>query len=1069
MKKVLLALFFAFFLCGSVSALAEELVIEGENYSEITYTPIIPEGKPEFSNSSFLQYFSKYQPEKKYIVTYKVNAENEGGYRLKTTTTYLNKAWTSDYYVDVNGVRIDAAEVCKSLGIVNSSDYYDLFGIYDLGLVQLKKGENEIAFEIKAEDIREDGMTVTWIDCFSLEYIPFGIYDTNPHRELGVFETDDNVKIDINLTTVCPEDMVIPFDVKNFWQQTVLEGNLSVKKGATFVTLDLGKMDFGWYQLDTALGAGSNKTYFAVMRNESEYYAGETPFAVDFASQILQNGERDIPKYANAAKLAGIHWVRERFSNGSYNSAKNVYNPETAEKVRMLSDAGLKVSVAFTESPAWAVERGYYFADLTDAYNLYYNAAKDYAGDIDMWECWNEEDTAFASEPADEYSAFMKTMAIAIADSNPETLKCNGGFANHPAQTPFHDLCMQNGLIDYMDVYNYHGYGSKTALDNLPEYNNKAVEENMNLVYGYGHESGIPTWITEGGMARDVNHAEGQIAEMKWQRKKEAAQASVINVVQSLSRGTGKHFWFILGPYVETENEFGMFNIENQPHPIYASYANLIYQLRKGKYMGKVSGLELGAEGHIFNNGDHDVAVIWADHTATFSPKTMGKYKIVDIMGNERSASYGDSITISKYPVYIHFEGDASLDDYMPREHNIKELTPKTFTAAQKVVMCQRFYGENYNTPRTDGYSITGGNRDNAFNLEVYNYNDTPVTATIKGTPEVSGYYFEESEKTITVPAKSRGVLEFNLKANESVKYDVTSFLRFDGVIGDEKMSPSVSRIIAVSPYRVEPDELFDASQDASKWNTTNCDEATKIYATNTSDGKGVDFRFELSGNAWAYPKFDVADAGVLADTTGLCFDVESDKTAIAFGMNVFIDFVDGRRYFLGNNNFMDVREGKFQIKVPWTKFVMFSSPLGALVDIRTFDPTLIQQIEIGGNRKAGTGPNPRYTISNVGYYTADFELSTSKTASIEIFGIKDGDVFKQGELPHVSAVWNENLEYEEIGVMFGDKDYDKFTVEGNSMSIDVSELKRGYYRMMVYAKTKMGYMHRSYLSFGVE
>ena len=115
MKKVLLALFFAFFMCGSVSALAEELVIEGENYSEITYTPIIPEGKPEFSNSSFLQYFSKYQPEKKYIVTYKVNVENEGGYRLKTTTTYLNKAWTSDYYVDVNGVRIDAAEVCKSL------------------------------------------------------------------------------------------------------------------------------------------------------------------------------------------------------------------------------------------------------------------------------------------------------------------------------------------------------------------------------------------------------------------------------------------------------------------------------------------------------------------------------------------------------------------------------------------------------------------------------------------------------------------------------------------------------------------------------------------------------------------------------------------------------------------------------------------------------------------------------------------------------------------------------------------------------------------------------------------
>ena len=144
-----------------------------------------------------------------------------------------------------------------------------------------------------------------------------------------------------------------------------------------------------------------------------------------------------------------------------------------------------------------------------------------------------------------------------------------------------------------------------------------------------------------------------------------------------------------------------------------------------------------------------------------------------------------------------HADYMADVSNYLPVKYNIREIKPLHFTDVQKLVMCQRFYGTNYNTPRTDGYEITGGGLDNKFELEVYNFSDKEMTATITATPETDGYILENPTQTITVAPKTTGVLNFNIKTTDSVKYDVTEFLRFDGVVGDEKMSPSISRIIA--------------------------------------------------------------------------------------------------------------------------------------------------------------------------------------------------------------------------------------------------------------------------------
>jgi hypothetical protein len=281
-------------------------------------------------------------------------------------------------------------------------------------------------------------------------------------------------------------------------------------------------------------------------------------------------------------------------------------------------------------------------------YWAYYNAAKTYGDAIDMWEVWNEQDTAFASEPADVYAAFMKAMAIGIADADVGSTTMIGGFANGANKSTFMDLCMQNGLLDYTAAYNCHVYGGKSSQDLIPHTGLSEHDSHLNLIYTYGDTYDTPLWVTEGGMPRTIpTGADG----MTWQGQKEVASGVVIGMTQSIARGTAKHFWFVLPPYTETVNDFGVFSVHNEPYPTYAAYANYIYQLRKGEYKGRMNTLPEGAEGHIFNNGDHDVAVVWSDKENVFIPVSNTVMTVVDMMGSEKTVEAGKEIYISKYPI----------------------------------------------------------------------------------------------------------------------------------------------------------------------------------------------------------------------------------------------------------------------------------------------------------------------------------------------------------------------------------------------------------------------------------
>ena len=122
MKKILYTLLFLLSIL-SVHASAETIKVEGEDYAEAICTPTIKEGLKEFSNSAFVHNFDIMEKDKTYSLTYKVNAEKKGGYKLTAVTTHLQKTWTIDYKVIVNGKDIiDAAVNANKIKGISSTE-----------------------------------------------------------------------------------------------------------------------------------------------------------------------------------------------------------------------------------------------------------------------------------------------------------------------------------------------------------------------------------------------------------------------------------------------------------------------------------------------------------------------------------------------------------------------------------------------------------------------------------------------------------------------------------------------------------------------------------------------------------------------------------------------------------------------------------------------------------------------------------------------------------------------------------------------------------------------------------
>lgn len=1040
MKKIgfIVMVILSIMLMCSAAVGAETITVEGEKFTK-TDVPVGYASDDNLSGGRLVQIYSVLGGGEK-AITYEFDVPAAGTYRMVSVSSEFNVSWTSDYSVVVNGEEIDVKNNAVLLGKAKSSAGSNTLREFDLGSVSLKEGRNIVQYVINTSDVNSSNQTIFFLDCFRLEEAVFSLNSIEPTEACGIFQKSRDVQFRFNFGAASPADVKYDFKVTDFWGADVAKGTLECAENVMESVLNLGKFETGWYIFE-AYYAGTDQTikrmYFSVVPDLSERTLTDTPFATDFANELVRSNKR-ISQLADAVKLAGITWVRARYSWAEIERAKGSYNFDNPDFVfNTFADRGINILAMTHSLPEWTSEK-----DLDSLYKIQKTMASRYAGKVQTWELLNEYDGNFGYIPGDMFSAYQKTAAIAIKDSKSNAQTTFGGHCIDPNELLFTELTMKNKIMDYSDIYNIHCHIDGKNL-RYQQYRSKFEKNHRELKLRESEEA-KPLWVTEAGMS--LQRASNGVPTLDWLRSQ--ARYNVTSTIESLAAGTDKHFWFVWPAYVENGREWGVFTENYDPNPVYASQSIMTYALGEAKVKGKLDREDIN--GWLFDSGKNDVLAVWTTFPRAITLKSENPVKVMDIMGRSKTVMPVDGsikVEVSYYPEYIIFDEPLSQEEYYPLHYEIDDGVRCEYTDAQRVVLSQEYEGEDLKVAKGGGYPITPG-EDRELTLKLTNFNNREMSGKISGA--LDGFDVVIDNPDVTIPAMSQVSVPVRLKqVNQSICGTV--YLRLSATFEGQETSPSVAALNIPDNRPVDVKGMFDWNN-ASNWSLTNVMAGVKPSMSTENGEAQFTYIHNRPSEVWVYPHMGVQDASVLKDTDGIVFWVKYDEKNTSKGNNnVFLYLKDGREYYLGAYPNINISNEWTCVKRYWKDFVLDKTPLGA-ADIRDFDQTLIQDISIGGNY---VGTSTTYSIKDFGYFV---DPNKESDQSAEFVNVKDGEIYKGNQLTDVEIKLPEGAGSRKVSVMMQDDFVKTYTVEGDTIHADLSGFGKGTYILRVITEDKDGF-----------
>ena len=920
----------------------ENFVVEAESYTSRTFTPDKRTAEDQLSNDQMIVYNGGYDSAVCYI-EYTFNADKAGWYELISRNSIFGEPWTTDFAVNVNGgERIYPGKFAKPLR--SHTEYMadsNLIKEYSVGNFYLNAGQNKMRVYLDKDDPANSGKYTIFIDCFKFTETEFAFDRIITNNSCGAYEKGNNVVIDIKHTANAPEQKKYTYKVTDFYGNSY-EGETTLQAGESSALVDLGTVDCGWYRFEL-YESGDLKSFvnFSVLPPYSERFTGETPFAVDFASSLLRNRD-EFERQVRAAKLAGVGWMRERYSwkGLQYKEENSIYYGDINKSVKTLHDNGIKVNTILYDLPDWTSED-----ELFDIYTFQKNASEN--TDVDLWEILNETDGS-RKTPADSYSAFYKAAALGNAAAKTPAKTSMASQCVEP-DSFYNRLFMKNDLEYFSDIYNYHIHEALKE-NSSTRINVHSISEHIDTSKENGYR---PFWITEAGTYIKTDNS-GNTTD---NQRKIQAQYCVTSTVESLAAGTDKHFWFVWPQYIENEQELGSFDKNMNPYPVYQAYGVMTHILGKGEYKGK---LDIdGIYGYVFNAGNKEIAVVWADNNKKITLSAGDDIEITDIMGRTQNFAYSDgkvSVDVGTYPVYIPL--DKANIEYI-EEVRVKEVKDvPEFTSADKIVIKQCFEGQTGSDARM-GYIVKNNETAN-MTVKIYNFNDQDKNVRLVGS--LYGYKVAPEKETIIVPAMDYVTVKVSLVPDGETLPGEQLNLAFNCETDGMFSTPSVSYVI-IEGANVSPAMIISGSDKASNWSKSS---GGTMTITNTSEG--VNFRSTFTdGSRWSYPI--IKTYGIIAKNyDGISFMAKSDSDSVGAGYyNINCYLQDGTIYNLGNITGYTLKDDWIYVKATWDDFELYQNPNGHPLDTK-LDPSKITYLKFGGNfYQDSVG----YTLKNFGYIKA--------------------------------------------------------------------------------------------------
>lgn len=680
----------------------------------------------------------------------------------------------------------------------------------ELTPISLRKGENTVSFVLQNSkrlvfvlDYIElqPNQTPTASGTIGYTSTPIGDYSKQgiAAAELDVFVGSWDMSASFELSSFATEQTAqdVSVEIVDYYGEVVYTHTEKPVFGAYSLKIDLGKHPTGYFTLRATSADRTlfEKSYVVLPPVEERDLESDSPFASDFASyHILADREDVVANYAAAAKLCGVSVLRERldwiyteWNEGGcdFSRADRFYNK--------INDMGLEILPFFSNAPRWTTENGKVFMDEQLAvYRFSKRVAERYANISQALEVWNEMDY-FTYVPADMYASFYKAAALGVVDSGTSLPKIIGGLCEPVNSNPYLTILYKSDVFDYSDAFNWHYHIYDRAERSVTEFVD-GTKAGQFATFANTYLSSLPSWCTEAGIKL---YAPAGCADMTFTQQKIQANYMVTSACQSLAAGTDKHFWFILGNMPEDGGWFGSYGADDRPFASVVTEAVMTQTLGKGIYKGELKGLPSGAEGHVINNGEDDVIVLWATSDRDVTLSVPGNVLKTTVVGNrEVLCSTNGKITVKagSEPMFITVDGTVDASSYTATSNDeIKTISAKSdFTVGERVILTQLWYdltdSASYLSARNNGYRVSANG--NTITLQLVNFNDFEVTGTVSGSAD--GYTVTGSGETITIPAMSETEVTFTITPNGGTG---ATYLTFEGTFNGSETSKSVSRI----------------------------------------------------------------------------------------------------------------------------------------------------------------------------------------------------------------------------------------------------------------------------------
>ncbi len=737
-----------------------------------------------------------------------VTVPETGTYSLTALVSTWKRMQCAHFDIYVNGSYVYAAadNVLSEQSVSGKTSMRKL----ELTPISLRKGENTVSFVLQNSNRLvfvldyielQPNQTPTASGTIGYTSTPTGDYSKQgiAAAELDVFVGSWDMSASFELSSFATEQTAqdVSVEIVDYYGEVVYTHTEKPVFGAYTLKIDLGKHPTGYFTVSAVTGTQTlfTKSYVVLPPVEDRDLESDSPFASDFASyHILADREDVVANYAAAAKLCGVSVLRERldwiyteWNEGGcdFSRADRFYNK--------INDMGLEILPFFSNAPRWATENGKVFMDEQLAvYRFSKRVAERYANISQALEVWNEMDY-FTYVPADMYASFYKAAALGVVDSGTSLPKIIGGLCEPVNSNPYLTILYKSDVFDYSDAFNWHYHIYDRAERSVTEFVD-GTKAGQFATFANTYLSSLPSWCTEAGIKL---YTPAGCADMTFAQQKIQANYMVTSACQSLAAGTDKHFWFILGNMPEDGGWFGSYGADDRPFASVVTEAVMTQTLGKGIYKGELKGLPSGAEGHVINNGEDDVIVLWATSDRDVTLSVPGNVLKTTVVGNrEVLCSTNGKITVKagSEPMFITVDGTVDASSYTATSNDeIKTISAKSdFTVGERVILTQLWYdltdSASYLSARNNGYRVSA--KGNTITLQLVNFNDFEVTGTVSGSAD--GYTVTGSGETITIPAMSETEVTFTITPNGGTG---ATYLTFEGTFNGSETSKSVSRI----------------------------------------------------------------------------------------------------------------------------------------------------------------------------------------------------------------------------------------------------------------------------------